>query len=249
MPFIEPLSIPEAAQMLELSPARVRAMAVSGQLPAEKIGGRWLIEQFSVEQRRKRGGLPGRRFTASNAWALLVIVSDGYFSAEDGLETVGEALAPISASARSRLKRSLLSEGLEKLAPRLGARAQVLHFSAHPGELENVEKDPTLMASGISGAARYRLISGKEVDGYLPVSDLDPFVRRHVLSASPPKGNVCLRVVPDHEWRIFGGRSLAPSAAIALDLMESLDPRSKDVGLEWARSLDRQLRRDAKHGR
>lgn len=246
MPFLQPRSISEAARELELSPARVRAMAASGQLPAEKIGGRWLIEQSAVQRRRQQGGIPGRRFTAANAWALLVLSSDGYFSPTDGLATADDVLAHVPPSVRSRLNRLLLSEGLEKLAPRLDARAKAFRYQAHPGEISHVENDPSLMATGITGAARYRLISGSEVDGYVSAADLPEFVERHVLTESPPDGNVCIRAVPEEVWRTFGGKSLAPMAAIALDLMEGRDSRSKEVGREWLRALDNGHRRDAK---
>src|SRR6185503_5873796 len=148
MPILQPLSIPQAAQELGLSTARVRAMAASGQLLAEKIGGRWVVDENEVRRRQDRGGLPGRRFTAMNAWALLVIASDGYFSPEDGMTSVEDVLLPhISPSVRSRLKRLLLSEGLEKLAPRLGARAKVFHFRAHPGEISHIDSEATLMST------------------------------------------------------------------------------------------------------
>jgi hypothetical protein len=246
MAVFMPLSIPQAAEQLELSPARVRAMVVSGQLAGEKIGGRWVVERGEVERRRKQGGLPGRRFTAMNAWALLVIASDGSFSPEEGVTSVDEALSHLPPSTRSRLKRLLRQEGLENLAPRLGARARVLHYRAHPGELERVEKDPALMDTGITGAARFRLISGREVDGYLSASELPGFVERHVLAESPPLGNVRLRVVPDEAWRRFGAKTLAPAAAIALDLWEGPDPRSKELGVECVRALDREYRRRAR---
>ncbi len=38
------LSIPEAAAKLGKSPRQVRAMILNGQLPARKVGSRWLID-------------------------------------------------------------------------------------------------------------------------------------------------------------------------------------------------------------
>jgi hypothetical protein len=250
MPILQPLSVPQAAQELGLSTARVRAMAASGQLTAEKIGGRWLVEGIEVSTRQTERRLPGRRFTAMNAWAVLVISSDGHFTPQEGVTPADDVLLThISPSVRSRLKRLLLSEGLAKLAPRLGARAEAFHYRVHPGELSHVTSDPALMATGITGAARYGLLSSKEVDGYLPARSLTEFVERHALSelphgggVFPPEPTVCLRAVPDNVWSIFGGKSVAPMAAVALDLMDGWGARSQEIGRGLARTLDREIR-------
>src|ERR1700761_6279709 len=54
------ISVPDAADALGLSPARVRLLAANGGLPAQKIGGRWLLERSGVEKRRARGSAGGR---------------------------------------------------------------------------------------------------------------------------------------------------------------------------------------------
>lgn len=118
--MLDPISVPEAARTLELSPARVRAMASQGQLPALKIADRWLVERSAVEQRRMQKAVRGRRFTPWNAWALLLLAS-------------GEDAPELDPSVRSRLKRALALEGFGDLAPRLGNRADVSMYRAHPG--------------------------------------------------------------------------------------------------------------------
>lgn len=229
--MVDPISISEAAQILELSPARVRAMASGGQLSASKIADRWLVERGSVEQRKKRGAHEGRRFAPRNAWALLMLAS-------------GEAAEGIDPSVRSRLRRALALEGLTALAPRLGRRAEVSLYRAHPGEIRHLINDPALMCSGISAAGSYEigLVSGPEADGYLPGAALRGFIKKHALLPAGPDGNVCLRVVPDEVWGSLKGRSVAPEAAVALDLMEESDPRSARAGAEVLRKLDRRHR-------
>lgn len=229
--MVDLISISEAARALDLSPARVRAMASGGQLSASKIAGRWVVERQSVELRKRRGAHQGRRFAPRNAWALLMLAS-------------GEAVEGIDPSVRSRLKRALELEGLQALAPRLDHRAAVSGYRAHPGEIRHLINDPALLRSGISAAGSYEigLVSGREADGYLPEVELRRFIKEHVLSPAPDDGNVRLRIVPDEVWESLGGRPVAPEAAVALDLMEESDPRSARAGAEVLKKLDRRHR-------
>lgn len=224
------ISVPEAAGELGLSPARVRLLATTGDLPAEKIGGRWLVDRRGVERRRRRGAVGGRRFAPRNAWGILGLAS-------------GEQLAGFDPVVRSRLRRALMLEGLEALAPRLEHRAAVHRFSAHPGEIPHILGEPGFVAAGISaaGAVGLDLVSGREADGYIRASSLDAFVAEHALSpAGSEGGNVTLRVVADDIWEIFlDDLSHAPEAAVALDLSEDADPRSSAAGKDLLGRLDR----------
>lgn len=232
------LSIPEAARVLELSAARVRLLASQGQIPATKIGGRWVVELSAVEQRRQESSPVGRRFTPKNAWAALILAS-------------GEE-PQIDPVVRSRLKRSLLLEGLWGLAPRLRDRAEVALFSAHPGEIPYVLEDEALMRSGISaaGSVGSDLLPGSEADGYVGESGLKKFLSRHALSpvAGGAEGNLRLRAVPDDAWRSLDldSRLVAPKAAVALDLAAEHDARSQAAGRKLLREMDRENRKNLK---
>lgn len=206
----------------------MRALAVHGRLPASKIGGRWLIERAAVEGRRRQGAPGGRPFAPHNAWALLLLAS-------------GEDVEGIDPSVRSRLRRALGLEGLEKLGPRLARRAESRFFNAHPGEISYLLEDPALVRSGISAAGAYGfdLVSGQEADGYLRASALKKLAAGHALSPAGPEGNVRLRLVPDTAWRFLTGASIAPVAAVALDLAEDPDSRSARAGQAALRDLDR----------
>lgn len=222
------LAVPEVANVLGLSPSRVRALIVRGQLPALKIGGRWLVERATVETRRRRDISNGRPFAPHNAWALLFLASE-------------EDVEGIDPSVRSRLRRALRLEGLVRLGPRLFRRAEMRFLNAHPGESDYLLEDPDLVRSEVSAAAEHGLdlVSGQEVDGYLPSSALERFTASHALSPAGAAGNVRLRLVPDESWRFLAGRSIAPLAAVALDLSEDPDPRSARAGRAALRELDR----------
>ncbi len=78
-------------------------------------------------------------------------------------------------------------------------------------------------------------------------SELQGFLNRHALSpvAGDAKGNVRLRVVPDNAWSNLDldGRSVAPKAAVALDLVGERDPRSQAAGKKLLREIDRENQR------
>jgi excisionase family DNA binding protein len=235
--MIDPISISEAADSLELSPARVRALASRGQLPATKVGDRWLVERSAVEQRRNREVLRGRRFTPRNAWALLLLASE-------------EDPPQVDPSVRSRLRRALVLEGLEALAPRLRDRSRASTYKAHPGEIPYALEDKALMPSGISaaGSMGIGLLASREADGYIAQSQLQRFIDEHALSPGGIDGKVRLRVVSDDIWKNLASRSIAPPAAVALDLADEPDPRSEAAGKDLLRQIDQQNRARAKGG-
>lgn len=226
----DPISVPDAARLLKLSPARVRLMVSKGQLPAAKIGDRWLVERAAVELRRKQKPPRGRRFTPRNAWAILLLAS-------------GEQPPALGPAERSRLRKAAALEGLRVLAPRLAARGEFSIYKAHPGEIAHVLEDEALLPSGISAAGSIGagLLPGREADGYVAQSQLRRFVAEHVLSPADVDGNVRLRAVPDEVWVSLelDNRAVAPPAAAALDLAEESDPRSRAAGEDALRNIDR----------
>jgi excisionase family DNA binding protein len=228
------VSVSDAADSLNLSSARVRLLAANGGLPAAKVGGRWLVERSGLEQRRARGSRGGRRFSPANSWAVLRLAS-------------GEVVDTLDPATRSRLRRLLSLEGLVGLAPRLERRAEVRRYSGHPGEIAHLVADKRLVASGVSAARAIDLdlMSGREADGYIPASALDAFVGEHALSPAAEVGaaNVNLRVVSDDVWTdSLAGRVHAPQAAVALDLAEDADPRSRAAGEGLLDRIDRAAR-------
>jgi excisionase family DNA binding protein len=217
--MIDLVSIPEAASALGLSTGRVHAMVVAGRLPAAKVGGRWLIERGEVERHQRQGSLKGRPFAAHNAWILLGLAS-------------GEDPQGVDPSVRSRLRRALSLEGVEKLGLRLARRGESHFYDAHRGEIPYVVEDPRFVASGISAAGAHGLdlVSGPEADGYVRAGALKKFVEDHALRPVARGSNLHLRAVPDRAWHFLEGARVAPIAAVALDLAEDPDPRSAEIG-------------------
>jgi excisionase family DNA binding protein len=225
---LDPISIPQAADVLRLSPGRVHALVAHGQIPAVKVGGRWLLERGEVERRRRQGALRGRPFAPHNAWALLRLAS-------------GEDPGELDSSVRSRMRKVLANERLEGLAPRLARRGELLYFEGHRGEVPYVVRDPRLVASGVSAAGAHGLdlVSGQEVDGYIRAGAVGKLAADHALRPGSRGANVRLRAVPDRAWSFPAEARIAPLAAVALDLAEDADPRSAAAGREALASLKR----------
>ena len=60
------LSVQEAAELLGVSGARVRALLKNGQLEGKKIGNTWAIAESSVVKRASAGSRPGRPVVTQN---------------------------------------------------------------------------------------------------------------------------------------------------------------------------------------
>lgn len=222
------LSIPEAAEELSLHPSRVRALAAEGALPAVKIGKQWAVDRVAVARRLRGKHAAGRPFEPHNAWALLFLAS-------------GDQPDWLSSKELWRFRQALRIDGVGGLAPRLQRRGKRRDLGAHPGELPHLLEDRALVRSGISAAGSFELdlVSGAEADAYIAHSRVSKFQRAHALEpASPGAGNVLLRVIPDSAWHFPPGQSLAPAAAVALDLLEDSDRRSQRAGHQLLKRLE-----------
>lgn len=192
-------------------------MIAEGQLDAEKLGGRWIVDRRSVERRKSRPAVDGRPFSEANAWALLCL-------------NAGKNPDWVSKWERSRLRRRLREEGIDRIAPRLRKRAAREEFRAHPALLEKLEDDPRLHPSGISAAAEHGidLVGADEFEAYVADSDVAEVVRDYYLEPSA-NSNVLLHVASPR-WISCCEDELVASAVAALDLVEADDGRSRRAG-------------------
>jgi excisionase family DNA binding protein len=223
--------VSEAASRLGLSRQRVRAMIASGRLPAEKVGGVWWIPQRALARDRHAAVLGGRPLSATHAWAALLLASG-----EDDLPW-------ISRQSRWRLRSALRTAGIEGLVGRLVRRGAPCLYQAHPGELSYLADRPEIMRTGASAADVHRLglQGGGELHAYIPEAALRPIGDEHALEpADLDTVNVVLRAVTDDVWRHVS-RPVAPLAAVLVDLLDDLDPRSRRVGAAGLRRLDEAL--------
>ena len=222
MNYVESNQIPvaEAAERLDVHPSRVRAMIAHGQLEAQKLGGRWLVDRRSVESRNSNPPVDGRPFSAANAWALLCL-------------SEGKEPGWVSKWELSRLRRRLREDGLEKLAPRLWKRALKKQLRAHPSLLPKLREDRRLIPSGVSVAAEYRIdiVEGNTLEAYVADDQLEDVVHDNYLEPSQ-NPNVFLHVAPQ-DWISSCANEAMDPAVAALDLFEAHDAKSRRAGAEY----------------
>jgi excisionase family DNA binding protein len=211
------LSPAEAADILGVSPRRVYALIDDGRLRAERVGGRILVYRDSVGARASGAAANGRPFSARRGWALLLLAA--------GLEP-----ASLEPDARSKLRRILRERDLWAMRARFGTRAERLVLRAHSSDLARIAADPAVVRSGAGAAsdAGLPLIAPEApLELYVDAAAAERLIDLYRLAPSP-RGNVTLRVVPD-EVRAWLTGPVAPWPAVALDLAEDGDPRSRDV--------------------
>jgi hypothetical protein len=202
----------EAAERLGLHPASLRAMAARGAVSAEKVAGRWLMDNAEVRRLEASHIAQGRPWSARSVWALLEAAGGGQ---------------PAGLS-RSELRR--LHERLGQLAEispgRLAGRAVVHHMHGHPRSLERLAADQRVVVSGVAAVAGRSpdLVSDDAASVYVPADLFDAVVTAHRLVPVPVSGaNVEVRV-PVGGWPFEGGVVLWPVAAA--DLLDRGDERS-----------------------
>ncbi len=211
------ISVSQAAKRLGVSERRVRALAENGDLPAEKLGGRWLVDSDRLADHSNRSSERGRPFSALHAIGLLYLAS-------------GEEAGWLSDYERWRLKRNPRND-LSKDLPRLRARARVGYWRAPASLIGRLTKDPGFVRSGVSAADEFAAaIHGREIlDGYLDAREAKALAHRYALARVPEiAANLVLREIDD--TRPLAGRRVMPIAVIAADLADSSDQRTRRAG-------------------
>jgi excisionase family DNA binding protein len=220
----------EAAARVGVSERRLRAMIAAGQLEAEKVGGRWLVVPESLDRlaiARRRDGPP---WSPVLAWAYLLH--------RDGDP---HALHELSRVARHRVRqRARAPLALDDLAALAARRAESWRCHAHPSVVEELKGAG--VASGLSAAEALGVglgvRSGEHVDVYLPRSRARRLIDE--LALSPAHGaqvNAIVRAVPEQAWGL-DHREIAPLLAVALDLAEHGDARSREAAERLVSGVD-----------
>ncbi len=223
MAGLDVLSVADAAQALAVDPSRVRALLARDQLDGEKVGGRWLVRGQSLRALQNSPREPGRRLRPANAWAVLALAS-------------GDAAPWVSDEERRRLAGLLGAKKLSGLVGRLVERSRVEPFFAHPSVLGSLQDAENVIPAGAHAAhdQAERLVPGREADVYIAEADLATLVREFALEASD-NPNAIVRALPGGLWPFVNRRM--PLAAVAVDLAELPDARSRRIGRELIERL------------
>lgn len=213
------LGVAGAASELGVSPRRVRQMLADGILAGEQVGRAWVIDSEQLHRVALRRPPVGRPWSPASAWAVLALA--------DGEEP---ERSPVE---RSRARRRLAG-GLEGVAGRLAARSDPRWFYSHPGLLNRLREAPKVVRAGVSASADQGvgLVVEGGFEGYVRAGEMDGIVERFGLDDQAARPNVLLRVVDDAAWPFQPGQSAAGRAVVAVDLLESDDPRARRAGVE-----------------
>lgn len=169
-----------------------------------------------VRQLVVAGDLPAQRF--GNAWAvpLDAVVARRHTSRPGG--------RPLGAL---RAWREIVRGDVDLGRPgRYRGRADVVRCEMSRADVESLPAAAGALVGGVSAAVELGapLIAADDHDRYLSRS---AFAQLESLVAfvPDPLGPVRLRVVDDDAWGIISGGEQAPRGAVALDLLDSADPR------------------------
>jgi excisionase family DNA binding protein len=213
----------DAARLLGLSLQRVRALIAEGELPGQKVAGRWFVDRSAVERRVRDPKLSGRPYSPAHAWGLIALAE-------------GENPKWLDPSNRSRLRRLLREQGLQDILPSLARRGRRLELRAHASDLLRIEAEPNVVRSGVSAASEHRLeiVAPGVLEAYVPARRLSQLERRYRLKPSAD-ANLILHVV-DGPWPFASDRRVAPRLAAVLDLLDHDDERSRRAAQRALRS-------------
>lgn len=240
------LSVSEAAAALGVHPQRIHQRIQDGSLPAEKVGGRWIVGARDVN-RLKGHSSPGRPLSARSAWNILAVRSESEPGSVEGRP------APVSASARSVAKSRV--QEIRNLAARtdpsedpgpvvavlsrsLRNRAQRMLFNAHVDDLDRLRHDRRVELSGVSIPAS-NMSAHDMVEAYVHRDDLEHLVDEHLLVPGPDHVNVVLHVVSAVPKSAIGNLHRSSSRLLlAADLAEHDGARERGEAVrvltEWA---------------
>ncbi len=129
MSLDEALPAADAARALGLSLQRVRALVAEGELPGQKVAGRWFVDRSAVERRLRDPKLSGRPYSPSHAWGLIALAE-------------GENPKWLDSSNRSRLRRLLREQDFQNILPSLARRGRRLELRAHASDLPRIGTPP-----------------------------------------------------------------------------------------------------------
>lgn len=203
--------------MLGVSDHEVRRLLAAGDLPGSRLAGRWVLPVDGVRRWKRRPRSSGRPFSPSSSWAVLRLIE-------------GEALDDgLSASRRWQLRQHL-DHDPHDLAAKLRRRADRRSCRAHSSVLVDLEQ--LLLRSGVSAVEDVGadlIVRDRVVEGYVSERDVKQLeVEFRLRDVDDYNANVVLHVVPAEIDLPFRGH--APVGVVALDLIESGEPRAEDAG-------------------
>jgi len=139
--------VSEGAKRVGCSPAIIRSLIRSGELPATRVGHQWFIEESSLERVSLRDSFSGRTLSQRLAWSLLADLEGRAFS------------FALHRQEQARLGK-YGAQSHEQLCRRLRGRASFISLSATSSSITRLRSDPRWVIGGSDAVARYLNIDG-----------------------------------------------------------------------------------------
>lgn len=176
------------------------------------------VSSERVRQLVVAGDLPAQRF--GNAWAVPM---DAIVARRHSARSGGRPLGSV------RAWREIVDGDIDLSRPgRYQRRAEVVRCELSRADVESLRGAVGALISGVRAAIEFgaSLIAADDRDRDLYLSRRAFGQLGSVVAAVPDSlGRVRLRVVDDDVWGIISGGEFAPRGAVALDLLDSADPR------------------------
>lgn len=173
----------------------------------------------SVERVRQLvvgGQLPGQRF--GNVW---VVPKDAVAARRHSPGVRGRPLGAVNAW------QEILAGSIDLRHPgRYQRRANIIRCEMSRADVVALPEMVGAMLGGVRAAIDLgeQLAPDDNVDLYISAKSFAGLAER-VAFVTDAAGHIALRVVDDEAWRLLPKGALAPQAAVALDLLDSGDPR------------------------
>ena len=215
---MEVMNVARAAEVLDVSPRRVRQLLESGQLAGQQLGRSWVIDRSDIDRLRRNGA--GRPWSSSSAWAVLELAA--------GHEP---ELSPVE---RARARGRLADHGLGGLLVQLRTRADRREVYAHPSVLNGIVGDGRVVRGGVSAAHEHQadLIAQDAAEVYVRASEVAELVESYALDEDADRPNVILHVVDDEVWPFGDQQQVVSWPVVAVDLLDADNERSQRAGRE-----------------
>lgn len=218
------VSVPQAAEQLDLDAGRVRRLVASGLLAGQKIGGRWLVDDAAVAERLASSRRPGRPLSERSAWGLLWAAN-------------GRSMPWLAPREKSRAIERARDWPMSDWPWACHHRAAVHRLRAHPSAIARLLDDGRVVRGGVSARRPSAdLIVLEEAEIYVRAADVMSVNSDYALIESN-QPNVIMRVPPSELW-LFEGPD-APWPVVAVDLLDAGDDRSA----KSARALAKRMRK------
>jgi excisionase family DNA binding protein len=224
----------EAAHRLGIGQRRVRRLVADGTLRGHRFGGVWHVDRDDVTRRQAATPTRGRPWSERISWGSLWLLS---------------GLTPdwLGDSEKSRLRKRLREATPQSLALAVRQRAHLDHCRVLPAYLETVTNEQGVAAAGLTAAqsAGADLLGMDLIELYCDRRTREQVFTRFAITTTSSNPNLTVRTIedPDLAQALLSARTAMPAAVVAVDLMESTDPRTMYAGNELAARLLADFRR------